>query len=133
MFKFSVKGHGNHIYIIVEVSHVFLVDSVHFVNELIQSLSPDALVELSATVRSNYLKDFLKEGSEHKMEDLEVELSLNVDDQTLKKLKQIIGGNAENFDQKQEIVGMFLLLFQQVNLEASFVNSQKLFNEVGAG
>lgn len=133
MFKFSVKGHGNYIYIIVEVSHVFLVDSVHFVNELIQSLSPDALVELSATVRSNYLKDFLKEGSEHKMEDLEVELSLNVDDQTLKKLKQIIGGNAENFDQKQEIVGMFLLLFQQVNLEASFVNSQKLFNEVGAG
>lgn len=50
LFKFSVKGDGNDIYIIVEVGHVFLVDTVNFINEFIQSLSADALLELSAQI-----------------------------------------------------------------------------------
>lgn len=44
LFKFSVKGSGNYIYIIVEVGHVFLEDTVNFINEFIQTLSPDALI-----------------------------------------------------------------------------------------
>ena len=44
LFKFSVKGYGNYIYIIVEVGHVFLEDTVNFINEFIQTLSPDALI-----------------------------------------------------------------------------------------
>lgn len=50
LFKFSVKGDGNDIYIIVEVGHVFLIDTVNFINEFIQSLSADALLELSAQI-----------------------------------------------------------------------------------
>jgi len=70
LFKFTVKAHHNFVYIIVEVNHVFLIDTVHFIHELIQSLSSDALLEFSATLRSNYLKDFLKEGAEKKLEDV---------------------------------------------------------------
>ena len=50
LFKFSVKGDGKDIYIIVEVGHVFLIDTVNFINEFIQSLSADALLELSAQI-----------------------------------------------------------------------------------
>lgn len=71
LFKFSVKGCGNYIYIIVQVGHVFLIDTVNFINEFVQTLSPDSLIELSAQLQSNYFKDFLKEGAEKKMEDLE--------------------------------------------------------------
>lgn len=102
-------------------------------NELIQSLSPDALVQISAFIQSNYMKDFLKEGSEKKMEDLEVDLGLNIDDQTLKKIKQMVGDKANYADQNQEFVGTLFLLLQQVSLEASFSNSQKLFTQLGLG
>lgn len=60
LFKFTVKAHHNFVYIIVEVSHVFLLDTVHFLHEMVQSLSSDALLEFNATLKSNYLKEFLK-------------------------------------------------------------------------
>lgn len=44
LFKFNIKVNGNYVYIIIEVGHVFLTDYVTFLNEFIQSISPEALI-----------------------------------------------------------------------------------------
>lgn len=45
----------------------------------------------------------------------------------------MVGDKANYADQNQEFVGTLFLLLQQVSLEASFSNSQKLFTQLGLG
>lgn len=60
-------------------------------------------------------------------------IGLNIDNESLKKVKKIIGTQGHFNNPDQELVGILMLLLQQVNVEASFSNSQKVFNQMGLG
>ncbi len=65
------------------------------------------------------------------MQDLEVNLKLNIDNESLKKLKEIISEKLQFYDEQQKFVSLFMMLIQQISFDASFNNSQKLFNKLG--
>lgn len=65
------------------------------------------------------------------MQDLEVNLKLNIDNESLKKLKEIISEKLQFYDEQQKLVSLFIMLIQQISFDASFNNSQKLFNKLG--
>lgn len=65
------------------------------------------------------------------MQDLEVNLKLNIDNESLKKLKEIISEKIQIYDDQQKFLSLFIMLIQQISFDASFNNSQKLFNKLG--
>jgi hypothetical protein len=84
----------------VEICHAFIEDMVRFMNEMMESLSSNSFIQLTAEIESNYLKGLLKQDGEKKMEDLSMQVNLGIDDGIFKKIKAILGDQIESSNEK---------------------------------
>ena len=85
----SCKTDGNYVYYIFEINEIFFNEFAAFLSEMTAILNPEAQFIFSLLIESAFLKNILKEGSEKKMDDLEVKFDLKIDSQSMNKLKEI--------------------------------------------
>ena len=63
-----------------------------------------------------------------KLEDLEVNVNLKIDSDTMKKAKKIMLTQADIQDNVSKTMGLIMSLLEEIQLEADFANSQEIFN-----
>ena len=63
-----------------------------------------------------------------KLEDLEVNVNLKIDSDTMKKAKKIMLTQADLQDNHSKTMGLIMSLLEEIQLEADFANSQEIFN-----
>ena len=59
-----------------------------------------------------------------KLEDLEVNVNLKIDSDTMKKAKKIMLTQADLQDNHSKTMGLIMSLLEEIQLEADFANSQ---------
>lgn len=131
LFEISVRSHGQFIYIFVEIDNLFINDMSNFLNEMVQMLTPNSEFRLQLTLLSDAFKDILKQGGLKKAKDFEVDLSLQIDSESMAKAKKIMLSNSVFSNEHEKKGATFMCLLEEVQLEAEFANSQELVDHFG--
>ena len=84
----------------------------HFLNQMIQVLNPECSLDFSFSMMSAMFKGLLKQGSFKNMTDLEVDLDLKVDSQSMKKAKKVMLDNASFGTETEKIHSLIISLFE---------------------
>lgn len=122
MFRLKARyGQDGYVYIVAEIDNPFIDNIISFLNEVVQSISPECRLKLKANLSSN-VKNILKESFSYENSGGEVLVEFDIDNVTLKKVKEIMGDNVEQNGGPTPVPQIFALLFEELKLSIEFNN-----------
>lgn len=120
MLKIYARYSGGFTYLVVEVDNPFVDSLIGFVNEVIEAVSPQCALNVRAKITS-YVKNLLKESFDYNSASGEIQVEVDIDSFTMKKIKDIIGDNLDPHS-ITDPPAILALLFEEFKLEAEFAN-----------
>lgn len=122
MFRLKASyGQDGYVYIVAEIDNPFIDNMISFLNEVVQSISPECRLKFKTSLSSN-VKHILKESFSYENSGGEVLVELDIDNVTLKKIKEIMGDNVEQTGGPTAVPQIFALLFEELKTTVEFNN-----------
>jgi hypothetical protein len=122
MFRVYARyGHDGYVYLIAEIDNPFIDNIISFFNEVVQAISPECRLKFKANLTSN-VKNLLKESFSYENSGGEILVEFDIDNVTLKKIKEIMGDHVEESEQSTPVPQIFSLLFEELKLSVEFNN-----------
>lgn len=122
MFRLKASyGQDGYVYIVAEIDNPFVDNIIGFLNEIVQSISPECRLKFKTSLSSN-VKNILKESFSYENSGGEVLVEFDIDNVTLKKVKEIMGDNVEQNGGPTPVPQIFALLFEELKLTVEFNN-----------